>query len=272
VREEQVGAGQAQDPRVDELARAVESLRAETERVSARPAVDPGLNQMLAGAVSRLESVEAHLGADAEARRFFEHALEDLRAQVAALTAMPAGADTSATDAAIARLAERLDGLEALEERIERLADTVAELPARAATNGESADEIDADLFQNEMERTRMSIERLTLHIAEHDRALSEMMRGRGVAQRLDELEARLVELATSRPAQAPSSPNTAGIVQRRELGEAAHDMNRLVRRIEAAEEASHADREKLLTRLERMATSIDWRLQRLESAGETAA
>jgi hypothetical protein len=262
---------------VDELARAVESLRAETERVAARPAVDPGLNQMLAGAVSRLESVEAHLGADAETRRLFEHALEDLRAQVAALTAVSAGAhtaatDTVATDAAIARVAERLDGLEALEERIERLADTVAELPARAATNGESADEIDADLFQNEMERTRMSIERLTLHIAEHDRALSEMMRGRGVAQRLDELEARLVELATSRPAQAPSSPNTAGIVQRRELGEAAHDMNRLVRRIEAAEEASHADREKLLTRLERMATSIDWRLQRLESAGETAA
>jgi len=34
---------------------------------------------------------------------------------------------------------------------------------------------------------------------------------------------------------------------------------------------ASQADREKLMNRLERMASSIDWRLQRLEAV-ETAA
>ena len=43
------------------------------------------------------------------------------------------------------------------------------------------------------------------------------------------------------------------------------------MRRVEDAEIASQADREKLMNRLERMASSIDWRLQRLEAA-ETAA
>ena len=38
------------------------------------------------------------------------------------------------------------------------------------------------------------------------------------------------------------------------------------MRRVEDAEVASQADREKLMNRLERMAASIDWRLQRLEA------
>ena len=42
------------------------------------------------------------------------------------------------------------------------------------------------------------------------------------------------------------------------------------MRRVEDAEVASQADREKMMNRLERMASSIDWRLQRLE-ATETA-
>ena len=44
--------------------------------------------------------------------------------------------------------------------------------------------------------------------------------------------------------------------------------MRQLIRRIEDCEEAAHEGREKLMNRLERMASSIDWRLQRLE-AGE---
>ena len=43
-------------------------------------------------------------------------------------------------------------------------------------------------------------------------------------------------------------------------------EVKALMRRVEDAEVASQADREKLMNRLERMATSIDWRLQRLEA------
>ncbi len=48
--------------------------------------------------------------------------------------------------------------------------------------------------------------------------------------------------------------------------GELAHEMKALLRRVEDAEIANSEDREKLMVRLERMASSIDWRLQRLEA------
>ena len=38
------------------------------------------------------------------------------------------------------------------------------------------------------------------------------------------------------------------------------------MRRIDGMEQDAKDDREKLLKRLERLATSIDWRLQRLEA------
>ena len=44
------------------------------------------------------------------------------------------------------------------------------------------------------------------------------------------------------------------------------NEMRQLIRRIEDCEEAAHEGREKLMNRLERMASSIDWRLQRLEA------
>jgi hypothetical protein len=43
-----------------------------------------------------------------------------------------------------------------------------------------------------------------------------------------------------------------------------------LLRRIEDAEIEAEADREKMMNRLERMASSIDWRLQRLEAVETT--
>ena len=42
-----------------------------------------------------------------------------------------------------------------------------------------------------------------------------------------------------------------------------------MLRRLEDLEEASSVGREKLMNRLERMASSIDWRLRRLEEADQ---
>ena len=117
------------------------------------------------------------------------------------------------------------------------------------------------------MERFRMTLERLSLHLAEHDRTLSEMRSARGVPQRLDELAAQVDALAAGG---AASSDGASG--RRREPGYSRdlepNEMRQLIRRIEDCEEAAHEGREKLMNRLERMASSIDWRLQRLE-AGE---
>jgi hypothetical protein len=94
-------------------------------------------------------------------------------------------------------------------------------------------------------------------------------MRTRNLPQRLDELAARVEELAGGAP--AGGAPGT-----RREVGSfsaaepSTGEVKALMRRVEDAEVASQADREKLMNRLERMASSIDWRLQRLESS-ETA-
>ena len=90
----------------------------------------------------------------------------------------------------------------------------------------------------------------------------------------LDELAARVDEIAGGSPATGrQGTPGT-----RREIGtfSAAEpntgEVKALMRRVEDAEVASQADRDKLMNRLERMASSIDWRLQRLEAAETVAA
>ena len=124
-----------------------------------------------------------------------------------------------------------------------------------------------------------MTLERLGLHLGEHDRALAELMRSRNLPKRLDELAARVDELAgggagSCLPPARPRGRRGQGPrlrPQPRALpGELAHEMKALLRRVEDAEIANAEDREKLMVRLERMASSIDWRLQRLEAPEPT--
>ncbi len=99
------------------------------------------------------------------------------------------------------------------------------------------------------------------MHLGEQERALAEVMRSRGVVQRLDEIEARIDDLASGAVAvgAAPAEPGAAA------PGSSA-DARALARRLDGAEAALEAEREKMLTKLDRMASSIDWRLQRLEA------
>jgi hypothetical protein len=136
----------------------------------------------------------------------------------------------------------------------------------------------------DELESNRMTLERLGLHLGEHDRALAELMRARNLPKRVDELEARIEELAEGATL-APGSGSTASAEgdgegdgrgrgfdrsARAMPGEIAHEIKALLRRVEDAEIANAEDREKLMVRLERMASSIDWRLQRLETSPES--
>ena len=88
-------------------------------------------------------------------------------------------------------------------------------------------------------------------------------MRSRGVERRVEVARRARDELAAARPVDAAAAPGTAA------PGVSA-DMLALARRVEEAEAASQADREKLMSRLEKLGSAIDWRLQRLEAEPDT--
>ena len=177
------------------------------------------------------------------------HAVDRLRDDLArvpesgALIAAP-------TDEAVASLERRLQALEELDARVQALAETI-EAPSRVQrATGEDL----PDRLEQELERFRMALERITLHLGEHDRALVDIVRS-GMTERLEELAGRVDELAGGDVASTGAGmPNVFG------------DVRALMARVEEAETASQADRDRLMTRLERMASSIDWRLQRLET------
>ena len=122
--------------------------------------------------------------------------------------------------------------------------------------------------FEVEMERVLMAIERLSMHLAGHDRALAEVMQTRGTMQRLDELSDRIDDIAAGVGTGAgggdgPPRASSGGDSEPR------GDLRALARRVEETEAAAAADRAKLMDRLDKMASSIDWRLLRLEGSGE---
>ena len=114
-----------------------------------------------------------------------------------------------------------------------------------------------------------MAVERINLHLGERERAIAELMRSRNSDAKVEELAARLADLeqgggkngASGANGDAPLGGNADMYAELRELAA----------RLEGAELAAKADRDKVLTQLERMASSIDWRVRRLES-GETDA
>ena len=135
--------------------------------------------------------------------------------------------------------------------------------PRRLSQPVEAGDET-----EQELERLRMAIERMSLHLGEQERAIAEVMRSRGVTQRLDELEARIDDVAAG--AVAGGAPAADGSTPAAAAG--GPDMRALIRRLDSAEEALEAERDKLLTKLERIASSLDWRMRRLESGDDTTA
>jgi hypothetical protein len=278
-----IGSAVTQDDLREAVARAREELVSELETLR------DGLGQ-------RADDVDTAALADALER--LSHRLEGVEERTEAATAVPQPNDTSALAADVAALADRMAPLEALGARVDQLAEALAaRMPLDQAPVGELRDELDARLteltraledrlagasdtpasgvrgmdggIENELERMRMAIERLSLHLGEHERALTEMRGSRSIAQRLEELSARLEDVAASGPHAAPEpSPPGEGSYARRSI-EPDIEMRSVMRRLEDLEEAASAGREKLMNRLERMASSIDWRLQRLEAADQ---
>lgn len=192
---------------------------------------------------AKVEAITAARASDLDTIDVLARAMDRLRDELA--------------DGALASLEERLRTVEAIGTRVDERVAPGGE-PRPAAAHGNSNAEL-----EEELERFRMSIERLGLHLGEHDRALADLMRSRGVVERLDELSARIEEVAAMGPVVVGGDGAPAVDVSA--------DMRALMLRVGEAESASQADRERLMSRLERMASSIDWRLQRLETDDEKA-
>jgi hypothetical protein len=203
---------------------------------------------------AKVAALEGRLGDDLVTGEALARAIDGIRSEVASAP-VPTPAGSPETEPAITQLVERVGALESLAARVDGLTETVAGRPSPA-----SGPRDEPTGFETELERILLAIERLGLQLGEHDRALAELMRSRGVGRQLDELAARIDQLATAggegvgSQAAGPSVPGSAA------------DVRALMRRVEDAEASSKEDREKLMTRLDRMASSIDWRLQRLES------
>ena len=260
----------APDPRVDQLAHDFDAIREQLAQVERTPVTDPVVASELDTLSQRLRFLDDRLNEDVATSAEVTQAIEALRTELASAVAPDATGPTAEelqrlVDARIeaqvaAQVAERVGEL--TRDIEERLAAAEAQPRAGGSVTG------DASALDDLLERNRMTIERLGLHLGEHDRALAELMQTRSIPKTLQELAARVEEIAGGAPAGGQPAPGT-----RREIGSVSEpstgDVKALMRRVEDAEVASQADREKLMNRLERMAASIDWRLQRLEADGD---
>ncbi len=157
--------------------------------------------------------------------------------------------------------AEALESMAQLTQRIAALEVAREEEPAAQPAYGPDASEL-----ASELDGVRLVLERIGLHLGEHDRTLADLSPGRGVHERLEELTSLVQSLAAARhdPAVVMQPPPASSPLPT--------NQGELLRRVEEAEVASQTDNEKLMSRLERMASSIDWRLQRLETDETDAA
>ena len=227
----EIASGPGQDDRPDETDR-LDEIEARIELLSH----DPREDHILARRLDELE--QAHVG-DLDTINVLAVAMDRIRHD---LTTRRPTAEAEAPDV--------LEAVTALGERIAALES--APVAATASSDDDSE-------LVSELERVRMLLERVGLHLGEHDRAIADLVPSSGIEERLQELTVLVHDLARSQQAAAIPQPSSAA-------APISGDIGSLLQRVEEAETASQTDSEKLMNRLERMASSIDWRLQRLES------
>jgi hypothetical protein len=243
---------------------AVTELRAALDELAARPVADADLAARVEGLAKQVDELLPRDPSDPRVDDLVDR-LAALEESNAAATGVAGGADTTALEAQLLQLGGTVAQLagdvataraahEALAARLERA-------PRRAATaDGSLQAAADGDLtaiLDQEVERLRMAIERMGLRLGEHDRALVELM-----------------QMRTRPPAAAPApvvapGGNGSAELSAAEAGDLQSQLSALALRLARAEEDARADREKAFKEIERVASSLVWRLQRLESREE---
>ena len=105
------------------------------------------------------------------------------------------------------------------------------------------------------------------MRLAYHEKTVSDLAGSKGVVQRLDELGMRLDQLSAIVMAQQAGTlplPGPGQLMPAAPLVETSGILSRL----DEAERLRAQSREKMLEQMEKIATRMDWRLQRLETAG----
>jgi chromosome segregation ATPase len=201
--------------------------------------------------------------------------LSALEARVDERLSTLAATDTSVVDtrddAALEELAARVDTLERGRDEAgaelrrtaevwaaERVAlhERVAELAASVVTGPVGMDGV--QMGGRELDQLRIGLEGLRMRLAYHERTVAELAGSGDLATRVEEMNDRLDKLQAALLA----APGIGGD----EHGAASAQVLGLLDRVERAERTVRDDRDTLLERFERIASRIDWRLQRLES------
>ena len=304
--QEELAQRPASDPaagaRLDELAARIEGLadptaldelRRALDSVAERPTSDPVLAGRLEELGERLEELSQRQAADPE----LGARVDELAARYAALAELSGDAPVAAGSDDLAARVDELGGEAAalarrIEEAVQSWAEERTRLESRLAQIADQAGRPDAvpaapsepaaastpaaettPSAEHDLNRLWFAVERLSLQLTEHHRTLGTLMGGgaseegriESLAARIDRLEAGgATPLPTDGSAPAPSAAGGG-------IGAGHAELSALARKVEELAVASEAGREKLLTQIEQMMSSIDWRFQRLESGGKAA-
>ncbi len=225
--------------RVDEVATAVEQAGEQTS--------EPGVSR------EAWEEAVALLNSRIEAERELGARLAELEGRVAEVASAGGGSGKAA--AADPKLAKQVAALSA---RLDQLAAGGVPVAQDGDGSGEAPTGPTPATLERDVEHVLMAIERLSVHLGAHERALTELMGPNGVGAQMRELTARVGDLETFGGGGSGEGGGDGGHM-RAELGS-------LMRRLEEAETSQKKDRERVIEQLEKAAGAIDWRLQRLES------
>ncbi len=257
------------EARVDELARRVHVLADASEAAAASQTKLDALAAQLNDVVDRVARIQH----EPDESRFagFAARLDELERASGANGQVTAGSvDEEAMEQLATKVAEATASWErdraALEARVADLAERVARAPAAAASGNASTETTPPN--EHDLNRLWFAVERLSLQLTEHHRTLGILMGGAAGEGQMDALAARIDRLESLGGATAPAD-GSGGTAPG--AGAALVELTALARRIEEVAQASEAGREKLLTQIEQMMSSLDWRFQRLESGGQAA-
>jgi DNA repair exonuclease SbcCD ATPase subunit len=153
-----------------------------------------------------------------------------------------------------------------LATRIDRTENTARALPPATTVPGTSQPDASA---ADDLNRLWFAVERISLQLTEHHRDIDQLLAGGQSDSRLEELAARLDDLE-DRGSPSPA-PMPAGDGGQTVAGDGGAGARALARKLGELEKSAKLEREKLLTQIEQMLGSFEWRLQRLESTGAAA-
>lgn len=153
----------------------------------------------------------------------------------------------------------------ALQERVAELAARIVTGPVDTSPPGSGGEATGASDHAIELDRLRIGLEGMRMRLAYHEKATAELG-AKPVSERLDELSVRLDRLQHAIASSGGKVATEIPYVPAIDPG-----LGGLMHRVEQAERSARSSRDDVLLHLERLASRMDWRLQRLETPEEAS-